>query len=129
MPAPYYIALDRVSKSNYLTGVPYSDPITKPFGLNVWTPDRKVLNAYYSSSDVEIVSFYRGEWEHALISAAAHIDGSVLQIEPTEKRRSTQADGSARPFTDQHIKWLWDNALLPKFGGLLDRNLLRLLLE
>jgi hypothetical protein len=43
-----------------------------PYGLDVWTPEKKVLNLEWDDAGtVEIVSFKPGEWEGALAIAAS----------------------------------------------------------
>ena len=45
MHAPYCFRLDAVSESKYLSRILMSDPIREPFGIDIWTPDQKVLSA------------------------------------------------------------------------------------
>lgn len=43
-----------------------------PYGLDVWTPEKKVLNLEWDDAGaIEIVSFKPGEWEGALAIAAS----------------------------------------------------------
>jgi len=68
--APPFLRADNIARLQHLARVLHSDSITVAFGLNIWTPDKKVLNAEYYGSSVEFVSFRRGRWEDALLCAA-----------------------------------------------------------
>jgi hypothetical protein len=41
---------DAVSQNKHLTPILSSDPITTPFGLDIWSPNKKVLSAVYYAS-------------------------------------------------------------------------------
>ena len=68
--APHYLRGDNIARIKHLARVFHSDSIMAAFDLNIWTPDKKVLNAEYYGSSIGFASFRRGRWENALLSAA-----------------------------------------------------------
>jgi len=65
-----FLRADGIARLKHLARVLHSDSIKVAFGLNIWTPDKKVLNAEYYGSSVEFASFRRGRWEDVVLSAA-----------------------------------------------------------
>lgn len=78
--APFHFRLNAISESKYLTALVASNPIARPFGLDIWTPSMKVLNAEYNGASIELVSIRRGVWEDQLISAARGISNPAGSI-------------------------------------------------
>jgi hypothetical protein len=68
--APQSCSRDAISRTKHLATVLRADSIPPPFEVNIWSPDKKVLNAEYNGSFVDIVSFRRGPWEDVVLSAA-----------------------------------------------------------
>jgi hypothetical protein len=68
--APHHLRGDNIARIKHLARVFHSDLIMAAFALNIWTPDKKVLNAEYYGSSIGFASFRRGRWENALLSAA-----------------------------------------------------------
>lgn len=89
MHAPFPLRLDPLSASKYLTAILSSDPITAPFGLDIWSPHKKVLNADYYAKAIGITSFRRGPWKRDLLFAAKAIciPSGHLAIDPTIELR------------------------------------------
>ena len=98
--AAYDLRLDAVSESKYLRTLLLSNPIHQPFGLDIWAPHKKVLNAEYDGRKIEIVSMHRGFWEDTLISAAKAISGpsGFLRIKPHVPNPSSQITSYPRQF-------------------------------
>jgi len=71
--APWYLRLDTRSQNEHLTRLLEPGSITTLFELNIWTPEKKVLNAEYGGSGVDITSFRRGLWESYLLNAAERV--------------------------------------------------------
>jgi hypothetical protein len=90
----------------------HSDSITGAFALNIWTPDKKVLNAEYYGSSIDFTSFRRGCWENVVLSAAAPITLAVQsRIPMTKSRRSEHPDEFCIVITEEfwarlrNIQW------------------------
>jgi hypothetical protein len=86
---------DAISRTKYLATILNSSSTPVPFAVNIWSPDKKVLNAEYYGSLVDIVSFRRGPWEDVVLSAAARAPISLAvksRIPLTKSQMSQHAD-------------------------------------
>jgi hypothetical protein len=72
--APSIFMLGPPLQLAYLQRILASNPIVLSFGLDVWTPDKKVLHARYVGRTIEVISFRRGLWENDLIAAAQYVE-------------------------------------------------------
>lgn len=98
--APFHLRLNAISESKYLTELVASNPIARPFGLDIWTPTMKVLNAEYNGAFIELVSIRRGAWEDQLISAAIAISSPAgsIAIKPCDPIPPSKDAPQWRPF-------------------------------
>ncbi len=95
--APFHLRLNAISESKYLTALVASNPITQPFGLDIWTPSMKGLNAEYDGASIELVSIRRGAWEEALISAARGISNPAGSIAITRCAQIPPSKNAPQP--------------------------------
>jgi hypothetical protein len=97
--APFVLMLGPPLQTAYLQGILASNPITLSFGMDVWIPEKKLLNAWYTGRTIDIISFRRGVWENELISAAQHVEAGqhalILSQSPSRHTSSViLADGA-----------------------------------
>jgi hypothetical protein len=89
--APHHLRGDNIARIRHLARVFHSDSMAA-FDLNIWTPDKKVLNAEYYGSSIGFASFRRGRWENALLYAAERspITVAVKSRIPMTKPQTTE---------------------------------------
>jgi hypothetical protein len=104
--APFYLRLSDEAESHYLRELLRSDLIKLPMQLDVWTPEKKVLNVEYDGSYFDIVSFRRGLWENFLISAAERAPIPIAiksRYPPIIKSPATECSGQFRIVTTEEL--------------------------
>jgi len=66
----------------YLEALSMEHQIDFVHGLDIWLPDKKVLNVEWGSlSGTKILSFRRGAWETTLLAEATPISPSQWELE------------------------------------------------